>query len=1150
MNLRIYSLLLASFLMIHSSLATEGIQFFEDKIKPIFTENCTKCHGEKKQKGGLRLDTVAGILSGGETSRLFTPGQPASSLLIEAVKRLDEDMAMPPKNSLPDAEVQLLVKWVRMGAPMPKPKGKVNVKSEFNWEELTQFWSFLKPVKPMNSGIDQLVNTKLKEQGLSPVKEASKLEYIRRASFDLTGLPPKPEDIEKLLNKKENDFHKSVIDHYLGSKHFGERWGRFWLDVARYGDDQPYAFAQKPLSNAWRYRDWVVKAFNEDLPYNEFIRRQLAADKIKDLPPEEHAATGLIATGPMYFKRTEVLKALADELDDRIDVVTKGFLGLTVACARCHHHKFDPIPTEDYYALAGVFKSTRIYDRMLTDDQTIEEFHKNLFKSETLKNQIKEELINNLPKISGRLTATLTAAVKAKSEGLLSEKDYAAKGLSLTEVKHWQSLINEKSVKDTAFSNLIKALNNPNADSSDFIELDDKTAVKSKGWIHSTHYKNYVGKGYLHDGNAGKGKKTITFKLPVTENSKFELYLGYNSNSGRAKNVPVEIHHAGGVSKVSIDQSYPPVYKQRYVSLGLYEFKDPSKAKIVISNKGTEGYVIVDSIRMIPHGMKTKPDKSIVQKRINELVTKTAGLASKISNTKTSLPDFSTPLVSSRSKDHRSQVELNIEGWKKLYLVIENKAITNYKFHFSAWLNPVLEGEGKTLYVTDLEPVSVITDGKLYGAKYDSNEDAIICNGEVLTHGIQNHGNTILEFNIPEGTNWKTFKAEGGIFNKNGGQESKNRARFHVFKNNPAKWMEREKKMAEFNELTAGFYTGEKAGKLLSENAFQKYTALRAELKKTNLNRPPVAHGLYDGQIRNVKVHIRGNPKKFGEEVPRGYLRILNEGKEIAFKNGSGRLELADLIASKENPLTARVMVNRIWHNLFGQGIVTSPSNFGVLGDKPSNQQLLDWLAVDFMENNWSVKSIIRKVMLSKTYRRSSRTNEKNEKIDGDNKYFWKQNIKRLDAEALRDSILAVSGKLNSNTGGPASNGAFDNPSFTRRALYAKVSRTAPDTMRLTFDFPSPSNSSAKRTITTVPQQRLFYLNSKFIMDQAKYLATRLKAQSQKPEIRMNYAFKLLYGRYPEPLEKKEMLPLFANEQTIELAAQAMLISNEFSYID
>lgn len=1134
----------------NSSFATEGIQFFEDKIKPIFAEHCSKCHGDKKQKGGLRLDTVEGILSGGETEKLFTAGQPGSSFIIEAVKRLDEDMAMPPKNALPQKEIDLLSTWIRMGSPMPKPKGKVQLKSEFNWVELTKFWSFQKPVKPSAKSIDELVNKKLTEKKLKPLGKASKLELIRRASFDLTGLPPKPEDIDAFMADKNPQSYQKVIDRLLSSPHFGERWGRYWQDIVRYGDDQPYAFAQKPLSYAWRYRDWIIDALNKDLPYDEFIRRQLAADLIPGLDPNEHAATGLISTGPMYFKRTEVLKALADETDDRIDVVSKGFLGLTVACARCHNHKFDPIPTEDYYAMAGVFKSTRIFDRFVAPDEKILEYHRRVFQKELLLNQIQELSIKNAKTKVDKLNQTLEAASTAVAKGPLSDKQYIKAGLEPQNVQQWTKILTSgKEGKSPFIAKISRALLNNGG--NDFIELDDRVAIKSKGWIESTYFKGFVGKGYLHDGGKDKGTKTITFKLPVTRNSKYELFLAYNSNSARAKNVPIEIHHAKGITKISLDQSKQPDYKKVYKSLGLYEFNSQKNAKVIISNKGTEGYVIVDALRMVAHGMTTEPDKSQVKKHINILAQEVSKTYNQISSKNIPSPSFSTPVVTSRSYDHRAKIDVNIEGWKKLYLVVENKARSKYKFHFNSWMKPTFHAKGKEQSLTDFEPFHVDTDGKLYGAKYDTAEDAIICNGEVLTHGIQQSGTTILAYNIPAGTNWKRFTSEGGIFNKNGGQEAKNGARFHVFKEDPTSWLKREKFINAFNELTQNIYLNDKAPvSHYNKEDLALYKSISAKLKNEAPKRLNFVHGLWDSTPRNAKVNVRGNPKKLGDEVPRGYLKILNAGKDIQFKNGSGRLELANLIASKNNPLTARVMANRIWFNLLGSGIVNSPSNFGMLGDKPSNQPLLDWLAIDFMESNWSVKNLIKKIMMSDTYQRSSQSNDENEKIDGDNKYFWKQNMKRLDAESLRDSILAASGKLKTNIGGPGFNTRYDNSSYNRRTIYARVSRTAPDPMRLTFDFPSPSNSSPKRNVTTVPQQRLFYLNSDFIMEQAKMLAYRVRTHSKTPQTRMDYMFKIAYGRSPDAREAKKLLPIFNTGKNLDVIAQALLVSNEFSYID
>ena len=1068
MNLRIFSSFLTSLLFINSSSATEGIQFFEDKIKPIFEQHCNKCHGPEKEKGGLRLDLPEGINLGGDSGKIIDQHNIQKSSLLIAVKRLDEDLEMPPKNSLPAKDIALLEQWVKMGAPLPKSKNPVKLKAGYDLKEELKHWAFKTPQKASGKkNIDQFVDVELKKKKLSANSPASKIELIRRAYFDISGLPPSPEAIDQFLNDKSPKAFETVIDQLLESPHFGERWARHWLDVARYGDDQPYAFQQKKLNNAWKYRDWIVNAYNKDLPYTEFIRRQLAADLIDGLPPEEHAATGLISTGPMYFKRTEVQKALADELDDRVDVVSKTFLGLTVSCARCHDHKFDAIPTKDYYALAGVFKSTRIYDRLVASDKEIAEYHRRLLQEGNLKSKLKELVLKyqNIPAASNSL-----------------------------------SLENA-------------------------IEIDDQKAIKVGQWKSSKFFKGFTGKSYLVDGNSNKGKSSVTFPIKVKTSATYELFISYNSGN-RAKNVPVEIHHANGVKKVFVDQSQKPEFKNKYISLGKYTFSSKKGSRVIISNAGTNGYVIVDSVLLVPLIKKTAPVTKVVKEKVPT-------------------PIFSSDLVTTKSRDHRSLVKADISGLKELYLVTEYEASKKYQFHFHSWMNPILKSAGKRIKLTSLKPDKVSTGNKFYGAKFYTGEDAIICNGEVIDHGFHCSGTSVLKFSLPSG-NWKFFESEVGVFAKNGGAEKSNAVRFHVFKEDPSKWLERRDRLNNIDE--AVYLNADTSGMTKADAATYQY--LKSKLKKETPKLPSLIHGLYEGEVRDLKINIRGNPKKFGEVAPRGYLRILNGGKTLDFRQGSGRLELANLIASPNNPLTARVMVNRIWHNLFGKGIVTSPSNFGKLGDAPSNKALLDFLAVKFMEQQWSVKKMIKFIMLSNAYQRSSISNKTNAEIDGDNKFLWRQNIKRLDAESMRDSILKVAGKLNSSLGGSPSSQKFDSSSFNRRMLYAKVSRTAPDSMRATFDFPSAANSAPKRNLTTVPQQKLFYLNSPFMMNMAQSLSKRLSTHHKEPSVQLDYAFKLLFGRSPNNAEIQKLLPLMKDSKNRILLSQALLISNEFSYID
>jgi hypothetical protein len=346
-------------------------EFFEKKIRPVLIEHCYSCHSadSKILKGGLRLDTKADTLKGGDTGPAVVPKDPDKSLLIEALRY--DTMKMPPKGKLPEAVVADFVKWVGMGAPDPRV-GKSDpskTKPSIDLASARNFWAFVPPVTSAlpqvrdtrwpKADIDFFTLAKMEAKGLKPVAPAGKRELIRRATFDLTGLPPTPEEVEAFLADSTPDAFAKVIHRLLASPHYGERWGRYWLDVARYAEDQAHTFSVTPNTSGYRYRDWVIKAFNADMPYDRFIKEQIAGDILDENEKDETkrlqqlVGLGFFGLGPVYYKNSDAAKAAADELDDRIDTLTRGFLGLTVSCARCHDHKFDPIPQQDYYSLCS-----------------------------------------------------------------------------------------------------------------------------------------------------------------------------------------------------------------------------------------------------------------------------------------------------------------------------------------------------------------------------------------------------------------------------------------------------------------------------------------------------------------------------------------------------------------------------------------------------------------------------------------------------------------------------------------------------------------------------------------------------------------------------------------------------------------------------
>ena len=858
----------------------EKIAFFEAKIRPVLVDNCLKCHGETKSSGKLRLDSKMGVLKGGVSGAAIVPGKAKDSLLVKAIRHVDPELKMPPKgDKLPDHVIADFEKWIDMGAPDPRDGKQPAVVDSFDWKKARDFWSFQTPKMPelpkvQNAGwvktpIDRFILAKLEAEKLTPVRPAGKRELIRRATFDLTGLPPTPEDVEAFVKDGSPEAFAKVIDRLLSSPHYGERWGRYWLDVARYAEDQAHTFAVVPNTNAWRYRDWVVNAFNEDMPYDRFIKLQIAADMIEkdDAARVKHLpALGLFGLGAQYYKNTDAAKAAADELDDRVDTLTRGFLGLTVSCARCHDHKFDPIPQIDYYSLAGIFTSCKLSNVPLGDAAKIKRMEEAQAKIKKLDGDIKESL---------RVEKTKRAEAKIE-------------------------------------------------------------------------------------------------ELPQY------LVAAWKFQAAKQKN-----------PKASIN-----------------EF---AKAEML--------------------------DQAILQ-RCTKLVEKNA----------------------------------SFEMMRKM---------------------TASEKEVLTAAQTMQKQVRGMIGQK---GKLDKMKQELLNN---------------------------LFYADNSVFQLSDAQVKK---------------LLPEEKRQQLDDLSMTL----------------------TKLQKSDDAKPlPIAHGLAETAPANMKVFLRGNPAKLGDEAPRRFLKILASEEPQKFTQGSGRLELANSIASKDNPLTARVIVNRVWQYHFGRALVATPSNFGAQGDRPTHPELLDYLAVRFMANGWSFHKLHREIMLSSVYQLSSERNEKDFNNDGDNRWLWRMNRRRLDVESWRDSMLAASGKLDRTMGGPTTNlAAVEN---NRRTVYAKISRHDLNYLLRLFDFPDANITSERRTETTVPQQQLFVLNSPFVIETAKAFAARVQKEATSDTERVQRAFKLAYGR-PASEQEEQIFVTFlggkdadpmANRLTRwERVGQILIGSNEFMYVD
>ncbi|WP_425619400.1 PSD1 and planctomycete cytochrome C domain-containing protein [Anatilimnocola sp. NA78] len=750
----------------------KDVAFFESKIRPVLVKHCYECHSaEAKQvHGGLKLDTRHAILQGGDSGAVLVAGQPDKSLLIEAIGYAG-DIQMPPAGKMSAAEVDLLTTWVRGGAPLPEDASTTAAKKGIDFAAGRQFWSFVPPrAMPQPTvrqtawpqlPIDSFVLAALDKHDLVPSEQADRRTLLRRATLDLTGLPPSAAEVDEFTNDSRPDAWERVIDRLLASPQYGERWGRFWLDYARYSDGNTTSLEVR--GQAWLYRDWVVRALAADLPYDQFVLQQFAADQLPECSSADLAALGFLGISPEYWKELKLAPAVieaivADEWEERIDAIGRTFLGLSIACARCHDHKFDPISTEDYYALAGVLASTQLTERYVIPEVEAEVVRQAVDKVKTLRAEV--------AKLSG---------VKTKSE--------------------------EETARLAEIQTQIKTIES-----------------------NTPHYHSSTAHG------------------------------------------------------------------------------------------------VIDA----------------------------------------------------------------------------------------------------ALYV------------------------------------------------LPQGKN------------------------------------------------------------------------------ETKLQYKP-------GEALDLCVHIRGNPTRLGAQVPRRFLTVLSPDGTKPFQQGSGRLDLGKAILTEGSPLAARVIVNRVWKNHFGHGLVATLSDFGTQGSRPSHPELLDDLTYRFVEQGWSLKWLHRELMQSASYRQASTYSRDKFLVDPDNRWLWRMNRQRLDIEAWRDSLLAAVGNLDLTRGGPPV--VLSAAGNRRRTLYAKIDRADVDDVLRLFDFPDPATHSPDRAPTTTPLQQLFVLNSPFMQQQASALAELLmKGGPDDSDAIIQQAYSRLFFRQPSATELRfgvEFLgPQAPDAQRLREYALALLGTNEFLYAD
>jgi hypothetical protein len=950
----------------------DGLEFFEKKIRPLLAERCYECHSAgKKIKAGLRLDHADGWRRGGDSGPAILPGQVEASPLIKAIRYSGlEFEAMPPKSQLAREEVALLEEWVRRGAPAPDEPTVVvadvaDVKPRqvgLTVEEGRKFWAFTSLAKPAvpavtasapvrdwpRTDIDRFIAAEWGAKGLRPARDADRAALLRRASFDLTGLPPTPEALAAFARDPRPTAvaFAEAVDAMLASPHFGERWGRRWLDVARFAESSGGGRTLL-FKDAWRYRDYVVEVFNRDVPFDRFIREQLAGDLLPAATPEEKrrqiVATAFLALGPTNYEEQNKDALRMDIVDEQIDTLGKAFLGMTIGCARCHDHKFDPIPTRDYYALAGILRSTHT-------------------------------LHNYTDNVAKWVDATLPAAPVVEAEIAAHEAQVAAL---------------EKRIKKMRAAAGAPAAGKALALAAlPGVVLDDQQARIVGGWSRSTTVKPFLGDGYLTDNNEEKGRRTVTFTPAVAQTGRYEVRFAYTAQPNRATNVPVTILHADGENTVVVNERETPPLAGHFVSLGTFRFEKEGAGYVLVSNEGTDGYVIVDALQLVA-------------------------------------ADAPPPVVLAGS-----------------------------------------------------------TDGPKRAAK---------------------------------------------------------------------------KTAAEPSDPVA-------------RRAAAELRALEADLKKLTATGPrrDLAMSVREavGEIGDTEIRIRGVARNLGAKVPRGVLQVATAGAPPQFSAGeSGRRELADWIASAENPLTARVIANRTWAWLMGAGLVRTVDNFGTTGERPSHPALLDHLAHRFVADGWSVKKLVRAIMLSRTYQLAAGASPEAARLDPDNRLFSHAHRRRLEAEEIRDAVLAVSGQLDLAVGGPAISGATTSEygyvfADTRRSLYTPAFRNRRLELFEVFDFADINAATGQRAASVVAPQALFLMNHPWVIEQAKLAAQRTLALADRDDAaRIDEAYRLALGRGPTARERELARqfvsggnsPEASEAARVELWAelhQSLFASVDFRYLD
>lgn len=1127
--------------------SSDDLTFFENKVRPLLIEHCYECHSVKslKLQASLRVDSRSALLKGGDSGAAIDLANPEESLFMQAVTY--EGYEMPPKGKLPDQDIQTLRRWLELGAPWPdepEPTAEATVEKFDLQKRVAEHWMW-KPIQnpaipsvkdrnwPLNDA-DYFILHDLEAAGLTPAKKADRLAILRRLYFDIIGLPPTAEQVTAFIKDESPEALEKVVDQLLESPHFGERWGRHWLDLVRYAESRGHEF-DNDTPNAYQYRDYVIRALNADVPYDELVREHIAGDLIAQprLHPtnkfnESILGTGFWFLGEWVHSPVDVRKDEADRFDNMLDVMSKTFLGVTVACARCHDHKFDAISSNDYYALSGFLQSS---DYRQVPFESMEQNRVVAQKLQQLDRTYSEKLKHILAESKLDFPDALQANVEHDSiivqYNQIAPQDFMQDGVIFGFAPRLQGelyLDETGSVKVRPYS---VAVNDPFWHGLKSI---------TEGAVHNSSQLDQLPK-------PGRTLRSPTFE--VTDGNIFCRVEGKGHivacvDSHRLIAGPL---HGETIRGVNETERWVHLNLKRYIGHRLHLEFVPADSSTLAVQLVAQG-ITDEQRRQIDEAIA---NQEAVYQKLNQSIDTIAN--NHVERTRKVFADFESGNYDNwtlegdafgtepQTAESIASYQGNVNHRGKFFVNSHNIRQSGRNTQAGDQLTGTLTSAEFTI---DCDEIEFLVGGGAHAGKTCVN---LLIDGAVALTATGNSNNRMSEHR------WDVRSLKG------------KKAKIQVVDAHEGGWGN-----IGIDDITFVTVSTQPAANPQASALIAQWADQRKQLRSEAIFTSHTAPAMMDGTGEDDHLLIRGNSSKPGKVEPRRFLSAISGQEPMPISAGSGRMQLAEWINAPNNPLTHRVIVNRIWHYLLGRGIVPTVDDFGVLGQRPTHPELLDHLATKFVADGRSLKKMIRYIVLSQTYQMSSQPDSAALATDPNNLLWHHRPLKRLEGEAIRDALLMIAGNLSSKQfgppipihltpfmdgrGRPGTSGPLDGDG--RRSIYISVRRNFLSPWMLAFDTPVPFSTMGRRNVSNVPAQALILMNDPLVAQQAASWRNRIFSQSNDPSERIRYMYLTAFARPPRDEELRIASSVIRNAnnpaQWVDLA-HILINTKEFIFL-